>query len=493
MIPRYFIYILLFIFSNSRAFGKTVYTEIPQPCKNIQWNVNSTESESSFLVSSAVYQSLVRLGPRGTILPNLAESWKVITPTQIQFTLKDKVFFSNGVKVEAQDAKASLEQIMLKTAFTKIILGGLKNIEVIDQRTFYLNLSAPDPLIFQKISVFFRLYFLRDQNYDQPNDDKMVPGTGPWKFDSKNTDQYTFKSLSNDGIENLIIFCNAHGNTIDRLSKSNKSDLILIEGLSYKDQLTMRKRFKLNTIETSDSVQSFGIFNLLSDNKAIKDIEIRKAINYALDRPAFSRLVLKEQGHMLPGLSLSNEIGHNDLSLYPYKKSDAKEIISKWKKVNKQTTIILRVGLQSDEDTTISFIEQLKYSLKQVGIDLVINKHYSVEKQREFQKEIDLIFGSDPSPYLHIDFLIRNFYISTSMFYVGGTKELELSIATVDALSTSENSENHYKTIDKYLYDNFLGVPGFQPQKIRAYSGNIQEISSQGPLLDFSAIPIGGN
>jgi peptide/nickel transport system substrate-binding protein len=491
MILRYFAYILLFNFSSTLGFGKTIYTEIPQPCKNIQWNVNSTESESSFLVSSAIYQSLVRLGPRGSILPNLAESWKVITPTQIQFTLRDKVFFSNGVQIEAQDAKASLEQIMLKTAFTKIILGGLKNIEVLDQKNFYLNLLKPDPLIFQKLSVFFRLYFLRDQ-VDLANGDKMVPGTGPWKFESKSTDQYTFKSLSNNGNENLIIFCNSHGNTVDRLGKSNKNDLILIDGLSYKDQLTMRKRFKLNTIETSDSVQSFGIFNLLSDNKAIKDIEIRKAVNYALDRPAFSRLVLKEQGHMLPGLSLSNEIGHNELNIYPYKKSEAKAIVSKWKKANKQNKIILRVGLQSDEDTTISFVEQLKYSLKQVGIDLVINRQYAVEKQKEFQKEIDLIFGSDPSPYLHIDFLIRNFYISTSMFFVGATNELEAAIAATDALSTGEDSESHYKIIDKYLYDNFLGVPGFQPQKIRAYSGNIQEISSQGPLLDFSAIPIGG-
>ncbi len=488
MIQRYFGYILPLIFFSNLASGKTVYTEIPQPCTNIQWNVNSTESESSFLVSSAVYQSLVKLGPRGSILPNLAESWTVITPTKIKFTLKEKIFFSNGAKVEARDAKESLEQIMLKTAFTKIILGGIKDIEVIDEKHFYLVLTKPDPLIFQKISVFFRLYFLRDH----PNEEKNLPGTGPWEFASKNTDQYTFKSLSKDGDEHLIIFCNAHGNTIDRLGKSNKNDLILIEGLSYKDQLTMRKTFKLNTIETSDSVQSFGIFNLLSDNKAIKDIEIRKAINYALDRPAFSRLVLKGQGQMLPGLSLNNEIGHNELSLYPYKQSEAKEIVFNWKKTNKQNTIFLRVGLQSEEDTTISFIEQLQFSLKQIGIDLVVNKHYAVEKQREFQKEIDLIFGSDPSPYLHIDFLIRNFYISKSMFYVGGTKELELAIATIDALLTGENSEGHYKIIDKYLYDNFLGVPGFQPQKIRAYSGNIQEISSQGPLLDFSAMPIGG-
>ena len=223
--------------------------------------------------------------------------------------------------------------------------------------------------------------------------------------------------------------------------------MILVEGLSYKDKLTMRKKFKLNTIETSDSIQTFGVFNILSDNKAIKETEVRKAINYAFNRQAFSRLVLKEQGQMLPGLSLINEVGHNELSIYPYNPSEAKKIISKWKLRNNQNTITLRVGLQSDEDTTLSFIEQLKFSLKQIGIDLIVNKNYSVENQREFQKEIDLIFGSDPSPYHHIDFLIRNFFISTSMFYVGAPKELESAIAATDSLSPGANSEFIYKKI----------------------------------------------
>lgn len=487
-----YLIIIFLAYNCTHVFGKTIYTEIPQPCKNIHWNVNSTESESSFLVSSAVYQSLVRLGPRGTILPNLAESWKIINATKIQFTLNDHVFFSNGMKIESQDAKTSLEHILGKTAFAKIILSGLKDIEIIDKRTFNLNLRKPDPLVLQKISVFFRLYFLRNQIANSLAEENFVPGTGQWKFVSKQKDQYVFKTFADHKNEKLIIFCNSRGNTVDRIYKTNKDDLLLIDGLSYKDQLTMRKLFKLNTIETSDSVQTFGIFNLLSDNKAVKDIEIRKAINYALDRSAFSRLVLKEQGQMLPGLSLSNEIGHNELAIYPYRKSEAKQIISNWKKVNKQNQIKLRVGLQSDEDTTISFIEQLKHSLEQVGIDLIVNKRYAVERHPEFQKEIDLIFGSDPSPYFHIDFLIRNFFFPASMFYVGRTNEIDLEITSADQLMTGEDSEAQYKKIDRYLYETFLGIPGFQPQKIRAYNGDIQDIASQGPLLDFSIISFGG-
>jgi len=289
----------------------------------------------------------------------------------------------------------------------------------------------------------------------------------------------------------LIVSCNSQGNTIDQLAQEKKSDLILIDGLSYKDHLTARKKFKLNTIETSDSIQTFGIFNLLSDNLAIKDIEIRKAINMAIDRSAFQRLVLKEQGNMLPGLSLTNEIGHNEFNVYPYNKIKSKRIISTWKKRNGKSKLVLRVGLQSDEDATLSFIEQLKYSLKNVGINLLINKKYSVEKQLDFRNDIDLIFGSDPSPYLHIDFLIRNFFIPTSMFYVGSSRELDLAISEADSMTTDEHVESLYKKIDKLLYENYLGIPGFQPQKIRAYSGNIRDISGQGPLLDFSIITTG--
>lgn len=159
---RYFVLVICFQALSCNLNAKSVFVEIPQSCNKVNWNIKSTESESSFLITSAVYQSLISLGSKGTIMPNLAESWQIISPLQIKFKLKNDIYFTNGKKIESQDAKNSLEQILTKTEFTKTILGNIKNLEIIDNKLFYLNLLRPDPLILQKISVFFRLYFLRD-------------------------------------------------------------------------------------------------------------------------------------------------------------------------------------------------------------------------------------------------------------------------------------------------------------------------------------------
>ena len=490
---HYLIAILGLALSANLAHARIIYTEISQSCKNINWNVNSTESESSFLVSSGVYQSLLRPGPKGTIIPNLAKNWEIIDPKTVRFTLKDNVYFSNGKKLESIDAKLSMNDILSKTDFTKIILGNVESVEIIDSTKFYLKLRKPDPLILQKISVFFRLYYLRDETNIVFASNKIVPGTGPWKISSMTSAQYIFEPSFKSQDNKLIVFCNSNGFDKKLLSKIEKEDLVLIDNLSNKSQLDLRKHFKLNIVETSEAIQTFGIFNLLSDNEAIKDSEIRKAINYSIDRSAFSRLVLKNQGYMLPGLSLTNEVGHNDLSLYPHKIKIAKNIVKKWLRQNKRNSVTLRVGLQSQEDNTLNFVDLLKFSLQRIGIKLILNTGYSVEKQTAFRNDIDLIFGSDPSPYFHMDFLIRNFYLPSSIYYVGTTKELGDEILKIDSLADNSDIEEQYKKIDKYLYDNFLGIPGFQLQKIRAFNGDISEISSQGPLLDFSIISSGRN
>src|SRR3954464_14182642 len=57
-----------------------------------------------------VYESLVAQDDRLRPLPSLATSWRMVTPTSWEFTLRPQVRFHNGAPLEAQDVKYSIER-----------------------------------------------------------------------------------------------------------------------------------------------------------------------------------------------------------------------------------------------------------------------------------------------------------------------------------------------------------------------------------------------
>lgn len=476
--------------------GKTIFVEIPQSCGRMEWNENSTESESNFLVTSASFQTLIRISQNGQIQPYLADHWEILNPQLIKFRLKPSLQFANGAPLKAESVRLSFQRIKERTDFTKGILSNIQKIEVIDDLHFYVHLKESDPLILQKIAIFLRLYYipfsLRETLLPGSSKSESLVGTGPWLFLRKEKDHFLFQSVKYGQKLKLEIYCNSDGSAIDSKANKNRGDRVLIENLGGRKHLGSRKKFVLRTFETLAARQTFGVFNLLSDNEALKDLKIRKAINLSINREIFKRLVLKNQGLMRPGLSLANEIGSVKKPIYPFNPEEAKQLVDEWKQKHGQKLLVLRVGLQSQEPETLSFLDQLSFSLSRIGIEMAINPHYSIDKHHRFRQNIDVIFGSDPSPYLHIDFLLRNFYFPKGTFYVGAPLPLRNKITSLRHLKTGDHTASIYFDIDRLLHSQYLGIPGFQLIRMRAYSGPLRDLSQQNSLLDFSLLHTGG-
>ena len=72
---------------------------------HVQWNPDS------YYVYRNIFDNLVTRDDKGEIVPQIATSWKYLSDTEIEFTLRDDVTFHDGSKLTAEDVVFSVKRI----------------------------------------------------------------------------------------------------------------------------------------------------------------------------------------------------------------------------------------------------------------------------------------------------------------------------------------------------------------------------------------------
>src|SRR3954464_1295461 len=109
--------------------------------KDMRW-----ANESPY--AQAVYDTLLKADPDGTIKPNLATKWSYNDDnTVLTLTLRDDVKFTDGQKLTADAAAKSLLAFRDGTSPNKSNLSNLADAKATDDTTVQLTLKAPDPAL----------------------------------------------------------------------------------------------------------------------------------------------------------------------------------------------------------------------------------------------------------------------------------------------------------------------------------------------------------
>ena len=93
-----------------------------------------------------VYENLIGFDANLKIVPQLAESWKLVNDTTWEFKLRKGVKFQNGEPFNAEVAKFSLERCKThpKSQY-KMFVPDYKDIQIVDEHTIHLVTKAPTP------------------------------------------------------------------------------------------------------------------------------------------------------------------------------------------------------------------------------------------------------------------------------------------------------------------------------------------------------------
>ncbi|MCL6087724.1 MAG: ABC transporter substrate-binding protein [Actinobacteria bacterium] len=333
----------------------------------------------------------------GKIIPNLAESWEISDDGLIwTFHLRKGVKFHDGSPVNADAVKKFFDMARSSKTFAfSFHYTAIDSIEVKDENTVIFKLSHPDAHLLIAMQTVYSSIVNPEAytKYGQDYGTTAVDGSGAFKFkewvpgdhltivrnDAYNWPLSFFKNTGAPYLDEVIYKYIPDATT--RAVELETGNIDIVVGISPVD---VERLSKVNTItikETPKFSERYLAFNL--ESKVWSDINLRKAVWYAIDRDAIVQAVLLGHGSPAYGYITPNMQGYYKDSdkAYPYDIEKAKELIKQagWVDTNNDGIVEkngkdLEAVYYSDSETEYKQLsEVLQQQLANVGIKLVVN------------------------------------------------------------------------------------------------------------------------
>ena len=334
-----------------------------------------------------VYEGLVKQDASGAIVPDLATDWSV-SPDQKTYTfnLRKDVTFSNGDAFNADSVKFSLERVKSDWTVPQAVgMSVLDKVNVVSPTQAQVVLSRPSNSFLFKLTTRIGAMFTPNGVGDLAN--KPV-GTGPYEVTRfTRGDSLEMKARSDYWGKQPAMKTVTFRYFKDSTAMSNAlsaGDVDVIGTVLTPDSISQFKgnsKFKIIQGPTNGEV-------VLSFNNAagpLRDIRVRQAIKYALDRQAIIDTVMDGYGTLIGSMVPPTDPWYEDLTgLYPYDPEKAKSLLKAAGKEN----LTLRLRLPSNS-YAVAAGQVVKSQLAKVGInakidvlefparwiDLVLKKH----------------------------------------------------------------------------------------------------------------------
>ena len=302
-----------------------------------------------------IFDTLVWSGTDLQIEPGLATSWKPVDDDTWEFSLRKGVKFHDGSDFDAEDVKFSIERIPVVSGptTTTIYVRRVAGVDIIDPHTIHIHTNGRAATL---PNDFIRLFIVSSEaaaEYSTPetaaegfNSGAATIGTGPYKYVSwepkgdlvmeRNTDYWRGKGAWERVIRKEI------PNDSSRLAALKAGQVDVINYVSSVDYLALERDNSIDAVK-GDSVY---IMNLQLDQREdtplvraidgsdlaenpLRDINVRRAIDHAIDRETMVEIVLEGLGKpanqlMPPGFFGSSE----DIPMPEYNPTKAKSLLA---------------------------------------------------------------------------------------------------------------------------------------------------------------------
>jgi peptide/nickel transport system substrate-binding protein len=285
------------------------------------------------LINDEIYERLVVRGRRLELVPGLATSWEMVSPTRWRFHLRRGVTFHDGAPFTADDVVYSIERAQLPTSNFKVFATPLGKPRKIDDFTVELETAAPSPVLVENaalVNIMSRAWcekngVARPQDFKSGEEtyaSRAANGTGPFmlvkreaevatvlrrnprwwgiaegRFDG-NVDEVVYRPIKSDATRMAALL-------------SGELDLVLDPPLQDIPRLRSDRHVRI-----IEGVENRVIFLVMDQERAelkyssvkgrnpLKDLRVRQAFYMAIDVDAIRSQVMRGQalptGSMIP-------------------------------------------------------------------------------------------------------------------------------------------------------------------------------------------------
>ena len=336
----------------------------------------------TFRLLENVHAPLLIKGLGNDILPGVAKSWSIQEDNLTWiFNLRRGAKFHNGREIKASDVKYSLERLLSPTLkspnswFLAEVDGSkefeegkareVRGIRVLDNYRIEIRLAKPySGFLLNLAQTCCSIVAKEDVEKGQ------ITGCGPYILEGRDSEKYILKAYKDyfagspyvDTIE--VVY---EGKTHIENYLDGKIDFMILNSNRVKELSEKNQRVKINT--TNVLITNFFGFNLKRNSIFSRDKDIRKAINYAVNKQRIIKDIMVDLATEAKGVFPPAIIDNSYLSGFSYNPTKAKEILrSKGLRPTDKLSILAR------EENVGAIIEYIVEDLKAVGIECDIVK-----------------------------------------------------------------------------------------------------------------------
>jgi len=351
--------------------------------------------------SPLMYNQLVRFEPDMTAVPELAESWQV-SPDGLTWTfkLRQGVKFHDGQELTSADVKFTFDRLFEKSpgksdfiAVDKVEPAGKHAVRFVTKEPFAGLLAA--------LGGFWG-FIINEAGVKKHGDlNKAAVGTGPfmledWKVEQqmtlKKNPAYFKKGLPH--VDQVFLRIIPDEANIVAALRTGQIHHAFIED---NKNLNLLKDEKTLTGYRSSRL-GYDFLNINASRGPLKDVRVRQAISWAVDRAQIMRVAASGFGRLTaPATAPMKQWQLPEEQWMKYYKPDVERAKKLMAEAGQSAGFSVKLGVIPTFPTMVSGAPVVAAQLKRIGINVEIeNVEYAVWIKRWLAKDFDLTMNTTP-------------------------------------------------------------------------------------------------
>jgi peptide/nickel transport system substrate-binding protein len=282
-----------------------------------------------FNLGHSVLDTLAYLDRSMKIQPRLATSWKTVDDKTWEVKLRTGVKFHDGSPFEATAVKASFDYQTAPDAASKTFFINWESAEAVDSSTVRIKTKTPDPFF---PNVLTRLWVFSPADLKDPTVfGSKMNGTGPYKISELVKGDRIVLTANPDywaGVPKIgrVVFRSApEASARVAMLQAGQADIIVNVPVEQAKLIEGDANLRLAAVQ---GLRAIPIMIDQRDSPPLKDVRVRQAMNYAVDRDAIVKNILGGYAVQQPATISALLEGNNpDLKPYPYDQNKAKQLL----------------------------------------------------------------------------------------------------------------------------------------------------------------------
>lgn len=339
--------------------------------------------EDTVDINNLIFRGLMRFDETNTPQPDMAESYEVSPDGLVyQFKLKQGIRFHDGQELTAEDVVFTIKSVLddKVQSFVRSEFVQIDSIEAVHDHEVKITLKQPFPPLLDKLTIgIVPKHALDGQDMNTADFNQNPIGTGPYRFvkwdrgQSVTLQAYPEYYGKRASIDRVIVKFVPDSSVRMLQLETGEVDMAYLEPNAVEK---MSKNDKIAIYKSPSADYRAMMYNM--NFELFQDVNVRKALNYAVDRAAVVDGILLGYGEPAYSPLQMNKFANEQIEKYEYNLDKADEYLtaagwipgSDQIRVKDGKRLAFTITAPSSDPVRVQLATYLASQLKKIGADV---------------------------------------------------------------------------------------------------------------------------